>query len=60
MGADQHKNVHGKLEPFVFIKDTGAQDDDLERLGIKKPDIAEIEEVLTDMGYSIEYKGARI
>lgn len=59
MGADQHKNVHGKLEPFVFIQDTGAQDDDLERLGINKPDIAEIEEVLTDMGYAIEYKGAR-
>ncbi len=32
----QARDTHGKLTPFVFIRDTGKQDKDFERLGIKK------------------------
>lgn len=55
----QARNVHGKLEPFVFIPDTGKQDKDFKRLGIHKPDISEIETVLNDIGYKLEYKGKK-
>ena len=53
----QFRNVHQKLEPFVFIRDTGKQDADFERLGIDKPDIKEIEQILESIGYRMEYKG---
>lgn len=55
----QMRNVYGDLEPFVFIKDTGKQDKDFERLGIKKPNIYEIEDVLNSIGYKLQYKGER-
>ena len=55
----QMRNVHGDLEPFVFIRDTGKQDKDFERLGIHKPDIYEIKKVLRSIGYEMEYKGIR-
>lgn len=55
----QQRNVHGKLEPFVFIKDTGKQDKDFERLGIKKPTISEMQKLLNDMGYELKYQGTK-
>ena len=58
-GAKQHKNVHGELEPFVFKFDTGKQDKDFERLGIKKPDIWEMENILNDLGYKMKYENSR-
>ena len=56
-GAKQHKDVHGKLTPFKFIYDTGKQDKDFQRLGIKKPGIKEISELLRSMGYLMEFEG---
>ncbi len=56
-GAKQHKDVHGKLTPFKFIYDTGKQDKDFERLGIDKPGIKEISELLQSMGYLMEFEG---
>ena len=56
-GAKQHQNVHGKLEPFKFIADTGKQDKDFERLGIQKPSITEIADLLRSMGYLMEFEG---
>lgn len=58
-GADQHKNVHGKLEPFVFIPDTGKQDADFERLGISKPSRKEMQDVLLQLGYEMKYQGSK-
>lgn len=58
-GAAQHKNVHGVLEPFVFKFDTGKQDKDFERLGIKKPDIWEMKNILESLGYSMKYESSR-
>ena len=55
----QMRNVYGDLEPFVFIYDTGKQDKDFERLGIHKPNIWEIEDVLRSIGYRMEYKGIK-
>lgn len=55
----QMRNVHGDLEPFVFIRDTGKQDKDFERLGIHKPGIWEVENILRSIGYRMEYKGIR-
>ena len=54
--ARQQENTHGKLEPFVFIPDTGKQDADFERLGIKKPTLEECNAVLNSMGYELHYK----
>lgn len=57
--AAQHKNVFGKLEPFVFIRDSGRQDADFKRLGIIKPSISECKKLLSDMGYELIYKTGR-
>lgn len=56
-GAQQHKDTHGKLTPFKFIYDTGKQDKDFQRLGIHKPGIKEISELLRSMGYLMEFEG---
>lgn len=55
----QMRNVYGELEPFVFIKDTGKQDKDFDRLGIHKPDISEVEKVLNSIGFKLQYKGEK-
>lgn len=52
----QNDTYDGRLEDFVFIRDTGKQDKDLERLGIKKPSIKEMGEILRGMGYLITFK----
>lgn len=57
--AAQHKNVHGKLEPFVFIRDTGKQDRDFARLGIHKPTLQECSDLLKFMGYELKFKGSK-
>lgn len=54
----QQKGTNGKLQPFVFIRDTGKQDADFERLGIHKPDIAEIKRIMSELGYEVIYKAA--
>lgn len=54
--ASQHKNVHGNLEDFVFLLDTGKQDADFERLGIIKPTLAESKAILQRMGYNLKIK----
>ena len=41
----------GRLNDFEFIWDTGKQDKDFERLGIKKPSLKEQCELLHKMGY---------
>jgi len=55
----QARDTHGKLTPFVFLKDTGKQDKDFERLGIKKPDIWQIKAILQELGYELTYKGSK-
>lgn len=57
--SNQVKDVHGKLTPFVFVVDTGKQDDDFNRLGIKKPTIDESREVLRSIGYELTYKSTK-
>lgn len=52
----QQRDTHGKLKPFKFIYDTGKQDEDFKRLGVKKPSIREIEKVLNSYGYQLEYE----
>ena len=52
----QARDTHGKLTPFVFLRDTGKQDKDFERLGIHKPDIDEISNILRKHGYEIKYQ----
>lgn len=52
--AIMHKNVHSKLEPFEFIRDSGKQDDDFKRLGIIKPELYEMEEELKRMGFELK------
>lgn len=47
----QNDTYDGRLEKFVFVKDTGKQDKDFERLGIRKPTRHEITEILHNMGY---------
>ena len=47
----QHDTYDGSLEDFAFIWDTGKQDKDFERLGIKKPTLPEQSELLHKMGY---------
>lgn len=53
--AQQNKTTQGKLMPFVFIRDTGKQDKDFERLGIVKPSIKEVSETLEQAGYFISF-----
>lgn len=55
----QARNVHGVLEPFVFIPDTGKQDKDFERLGIVKPNIREMSKILSECGYELKYKSSK-
>ena len=55
----QMENVHGELEPFIFIRDTGKQDKDFERLGIQKPSIDECPRLLESMGYQFKYKSGK-
>lgn len=55
----QARDTHGKLTPFVFIRDTGKQDKDFERLGIHKPDIYQIEKILKGLGYQLTYKSSK-
>lgn len=54
--SNQQKNVNGKLVPFVFIQDIGKQDDDFDRLRIKKPTIEESREILKSIGYELSFK----
>ena len=52
----QNDQYDGRLEKFVFIPDKGMQDDDFERLGIVKPTISEMKDVLKNIGYELVYK----
>lgn len=40
---------------FLFLHDTGKQDKDFERLGIKKPSFIQSEEIIKAIGYDIDY-----
>ena len=51
-----NKHADRKKEPFVFIKDTGKQDKDFERLGIHKPSIEECKKILDYFDYEFVYK----
>lgn len=51
----QHQDVHGNLPGFKFVRDTGKQDADFERLGIKKPKLKEMCELLRSWGYLFEF-----
>jgi hypothetical protein len=55
----QYRDTHGNLTPFIFLADTGKQDKDLERLGIKKPSLKEICELLRTMGFCLQYGGGQ-
>lgn len=47
----QNETYDNRLEDFVFIRETGKQDEDLKRLGIKKPTLKEQSDILMSMGY---------
>ena len=49
------KHVGTELPRFLFLADTGKQDKDFERLGIKKPSFIECEEIIRSIGYQIDY-----
>ena len=53
--AKEHEDVHGNLPGFKFVHDTGKQDADFERLGIKKPTLKEMCELLRSWGYLFEF-----
>ena len=52
----QNETYDNRLEDFKFICDTGKQDKDFERLGIKKPRLEEQSDLLQDMGYVMTWK----
>lgn len=49
------RDTQGKLEPFVFVYDTGKQDPDFKRLGIQKPGLKEMCDLLRSLGYCFEF-----
>jgi len=51
----QNDTYDGRLEDFLFIWDSGKQDKDFERLGLKKPSLKEQTEVLHEMGYVMTF-----
>lgn len=51
----QNDTYDGRLKDFVFIFDTGKQDKDFERLGIKKPTLKEQTDILHKMGYVMAF-----
>jgi len=51
------RDTQGNLEPFVFIMDTGKQDEDFKRLGIRKPYPDEMGDILRQLGYSYITEG---
>ena len=55
----QNDTYDARLEDFVFIYDTGRQDQDFKRLGIQKPELNEMKELLESMGYQLVYKGQK-
>lgn len=48
----QNDTYDGRREKFVFVKDSGKQDKDFERLGIIKPSWSEVCNIVNDLGYS--------
>lgn len=52
----QNDTYDGRLEDFVFIKDSGRQDKDFARLGIRKPTISEQCDILRKLGYVMKMK----
>lgn len=52
----QNDTYDGRLEDFEFIRDTGKQDKDFNRLGIKKPTLKEEGDLLQKMGYVLVLK----
>lgn len=53
--TSQNKTYDGRLERFVFIPDSGKQDRDFERLGIKKPTLEEMDDILRSRGYALVF-----
>ena len=52
----QNDQYDKRLEDFVFIWDSGKQDKDFDRLGIRKPTLKEQTEVLHRLGYVMTWK----
>ena len=52
----QNDQYDKRLEDFVFIWDSGKQDKDFDRLGIRKPTLKEQTEILHRLGYVMTWK----